>query len=316
MPRSARMPAPVATEQAGAGCGRARRSASAVNGGRAYSKQRLKGKFTNAVALKKIQNKGLKKTKHPLFRGWSSRGGSVMMAERLMCFLWGHDALAQRTVQALLRLIEPVDADNAARLLQALNQVTLSGEMPSFGDAGARAGYIQKRFAARSTSVAAILLHPGRCCRAPTHACVYAARARARAFALPRDASSPHPPCSLSAPIHAPDLGDVRNALFPGGGNGGSDIGRGEEGQRPTSTPMRMASIGGAAGVAQRLRGARAGAHLPTATPLSRSPTLTSFALYRSSPPLSPGRGGRICGGCRSRLRAGTAGRRRHDSRL
>jgi len=43
---------------------------SAVNGGRAYSKQRLKGKFTNAVALKKIQNKsGLKKTKHPLFVG-------------------------------------------------------------------------------------------------------------------------------------------------------------------------------------------------------------------------------------------------------
>ncbi len=60
-----------------------------------------------------------------------------------------------------MNYIRALTSENAARLLQALNQVTLSGEMPSFGDAGARSGYIQKRFAARSSSVAAILLHPG-----------------------------------------------------------------------------------------------------------------------------------------------------------
>ena len=65
------------------------------------------------------------------------------------------------TAPAYINDIRALTFENAARLLQALNQVTLSGEMPSFGDAGARSGYIQKRFAARSSSVAAILLHPG-----------------------------------------------------------------------------------------------------------------------------------------------------------
>ena len=75
-------------------------------------------------------------------------------------FLRFHDDLAPRVVAEILRRVEPVDESNAAHLIEELNRVTLTGEMADFRDAGARAGYIQKRFASRSSSVAASLLHP------------------------------------------------------------------------------------------------------------------------------------------------------------
>ena len=84
--------------------------------------------------------------------------------ERLLSFMrCHHDELAQRVVEGMLNEIEPVDADSAASLISALNHVTVNGEKTEalFSDAGARSGYIQKRFSSRSSSIAALLLHEG-----------------------------------------------------------------------------------------------------------------------------------------------------------
>ena len=74
-----------------------------------------------------------------------------------------HDEIVTRVAQGMLLEIEPVDEDSAEGLISALNRVTVMGEKTDtlFSDAGARSGYIQKRFASRSSSIAALMFHEG-----------------------------------------------------------------------------------------------------------------------------------------------------------
>ena len=83
--------------------------------------------------------------------------------EEILSFLRYHDEIVTRVVQGMLLEIEPVDENSAEGLISALNRVTVMGEKTDtlFSDAGARSGYIQKRFASRSSSIAALMFHEG-----------------------------------------------------------------------------------------------------------------------------------------------------------
>jgi hypothetical protein len=164
----------------------------------------------------------------------------------LLAFMRSHDEVVESVVAEVLRAVEPVDVESAASLISALNHVTVNGDKTEalFGSPGARSGYIQKRFASRSSSIAALLFHAG-----------------GWQFPLCWGES-----CRAYALRYAAELADILALLFPIAPLGESERAREAEqedgGLAPapraalgatdaddaTSRIIRLATIGGAAG--------------------------------------------------------------------